>query len=71
METSNLPNIINDPTFETLQITQMPDLKERDHIVSQRWPVKGALSRTYGPHTETFLEMETKSTQLPRKNNCQ
>ena len=49
----------------------MPDLKERDDVVSQRWPVKGALSRTSGPVTEPFLEMETKSTQLPWLNNSQ
>ena len=33
---AKLTNFINDPTFETSQIPQMPDLKERSDVVSQR-----------------------------------
>ena len=71
MEKSKLTNIFNDPTFETLQITKMPDSKERVDVVSQRSPIERVLSQTSGPDMEPFLEMETRNTQLPCRKGRQ
>ena len=62
-------NIHNDLTNETHKNTHIPEFKQRNDVEAQTSPIKETSSKVSGSDTESFLENETRNTQIQCPND--